>query len=153
MDNNQDGIALFDTLFTNNHISLLKLMLPLLSSSGQKSLALYIKYLELQYTIQYFTRHPQGIIFSTPNTENTYDLNHVLTSALPYCNPQEKDTLMQLRNMLGSLQNLQDMMEMLNTMKELFPEGFEPSENGGMFGGLSPEMFEQISSMFGNPGS
>ena len=37
--------------------------------------------------------------------------------------------------------------------KELFPEGFEASESGGMFGGLSPKMFEQISSMFGNPGS
>lgn len=153
MDNNQDGIALFDTLFTNNHISLLKLLLPLLSPSGQKSLAFYIKYLELQYTIQYFARHPQGIIFSPPNTENTYDLNHVLTSALPYCNPREKDTLMQLRNMINNFQNIQDMLEMLNTMKELFPEGFEPSESGGMFGGFSPEMFEQISSMFGTSGS
>lgn len=151
MENSPNGIELFDTLFTNNHICMMKLLLPLLSPSVQKKLAIYIKYLELQYTLQYFTKHPQGICFASPHAETPYDFNTVLDDFLPYCTSREKDSILQLRTMLNRFRNLQDMMEMMNTMKELFPEGFEAAENGDLFNSLSPEMFENISSMFGNP--
>lgn len=151
MENKQDGITLFDTLFTNNHICIMKLLLPLLSPSKQKNLAIYIKFLELQYTLQYFSHHPQGLCFSTQNTGASYDIENVFDNFLPYCTPREKDNIMQIRNLMNNFHNLQDMMEMINTMKELFPENFDPTENGGLFGNFSPEMFENISSMFGNP--
>ena len=45
--NNQDGIIAFDTLFTNNHICMMKLLLPMLPPSNQKSIAIYIKYMAI----------------------------------------------------------------------------------------------------------
>lgn len=126
-ENKQYGIDVFDTLFTNNHICMMKLMLPLLPSSLQKNIAIYIKYLELQYTLQYFSRHPLGLM-GTASSHMTGGTDTVLNSMLPYCTPKERQNLTQIRNMIQTMENMKDMMEMLETMKELFPEGF--SGNG-----------------------
>lgn len=126
-ENKQYGIDVFDTLFTNNHICMMKLMLPLLPSSLQKNIAIYIKYLELQYTLQYFSRHPLGLM-GTTSSHMAGETDTVLNSMLPYCTPKERQNLTQIRNMIQTMENMKDMMEMLETMKELFPEGF--SGNG-----------------------
>ncbi len=140
MENKQDGITIFDALFTNNHICMMKLLLPMLSPSGQKNIAIYIKYLELQYTLKYFARHPQGLSLSPQPDDSMHDFNNIFENLLPYCTPREKERFLQIRNMLNTFRNMQDMMETINTMKELFPEGFDFSENSG-FGSLFPDMF------------
>ena len=140
-ENKQDGIAVFDTLFTNNHICMMKLLLPLLSPSMQKGIAIYIKFQELQYTLQYFTRHPLGLVGTNIGTAPA-DTNAVLDSILPFCAEKERQSLTQMKNMLQTMQNLKDMMEMMETMKELFPEGFVGSGNGnGMDFSQMAEMF------------
>lgn len=139
-ENKQDGIAVFDTLFTNNHICMMKLLLPLLSPSMQKGIAIYIKFQELQYTLQYFTRHPLGLVGT--NTGNAPpDTNAVLDSILPLCAEKERQSLTQIKNMMQTMQNLKDMMEMMETMKELFPEGFTGGGDGGMNFSQMAEMF------------
>lgn len=154
-ENKQDGIAIFDTLFTNNHICMMKLLLPLLSPPLQKGIAIYIKFQELQYTLQYFAKHPSGLIGTNTGTAPA-DTNAVLDSILPFCAEKERQSLLQVKNMMQNLQNLKDMMEMLETMKELFPESFSgASENrdfsqmAEMFsafgGGISPEMIAAFS--------
>ena len=52
----QDGnkVMAFDTLFSTNHIAMLKILLSCLDYQAQKSMAVYIKFLELQYTIHYY---------------------------------------------------------------------------------------------------
>jgi len=150
-ENKQDGIAIFDTLFTNNHICMMKLLLPLLSPTLQKGIAIYIKFQELQYTLQYFTKHPLGLIGANTDTAST-DTDAVLDSILPFCTEKERQSLTQMKNMMQTMQNLKDMMEMLETMKELFPENFSGtgenrdfSQMAEMFsafggGGISPDM-------------
>ncbi len=50
-----DKIQAFDALFTTNHIQMYKILLPYLEASLQKQLAVYIKYMEFQYTLTYFS--------------------------------------------------------------------------------------------------
>lgn len=145
-ENKQDGIAIFDTLFTNNHICMMKLMLPLLSPSLQKGIAVYIKYQELQYTLQYFSKHPLGLIGA--NSADTSDeSNTILDNLLPYCTPKERQNVTQLRNMMQTMQNMKEMMEMMETMKELFPEGFAGGGDGMDFSQIS-EMFSAFGGNF-----
>lgn len=147
-DNKQDGIAVFDTLFTNNRICMMKIVLPFLPPSFQKSIAIYIKYLELQYTMQYFAKHPLGIFSGQNATESqTLDPDTMWENILPYCTPAEKEKVKQMRDMMQTFNSMKDMMEMLETMKELFPEGFtSPEGMSEMFsGGFGvPENFSNL---------
>lgn len=161
MENKQDGIIAFDTLFTNNHICMLKLLLPMLPPSNQKSIAIYIKYMELQYTLQYFARHPQGFYIPTaPNDNIPPDINTLIETLLPYCTSREKESFTQMRNMFNTFRNMQEMMEMMNMIKEMFPEGFAPSGSNDCdtpdempvanFSNLSPDILTGLSSMLGS---
>lgn len=144
-DIKQDSVIAFDTLFTNNHIRMLKILLPFLDNSMQKNIAIYIKYQELQYVFQYFNpanRKSQLSACFHKESAN-FDINTICDEILPYCNDQEKKQLNQIKNFMQTIKNFQDMMEMMETMKELFPEGM----NGE--GGFNPEVLSGLGSMFG----
>ena len=51
------NVMAFDALYTTNQIQKLKVLLPYIEPSMQKHLAVYIKYMELQYTIQFTKKH------------------------------------------------------------------------------------------------
>ncbi len=120
-----DKIQAFDTLFTNNHIQMYKILLPYFDPEIQKQLAVYIKYMEFEYTRTYFKLHPYAY---TPK-ENTPDTNELLNEILPLCASDEKKRIQKLMDMVNNMKNVQQMMETLNTMKELFPDGFDFGEN------------------------
>ena len=63
----QDGnkVMAFDTLFSTNHIAMLKILLSCLDYQAQKSMAVYIKFLELQYTIHYYNQNPHPCLLYT----------------------------------------------------------------------------------------
>ncbi len=151
-ENKQDGIAVFDTLFTNNHICMLKVLLPFLPPASQKSIAVYIKYLEFQYTLQYFSKHPFGLSTSTSSHgQNPPNLEDMWEKLMPYCNSSEKQKFQQMRNMMQTFQNMKDMMEMMDTMKELFPEGLNGADISSMMGnsnGMDFSQFSQMSELF-----
>ena len=46
-------ISAFDTLFSNNHIQMLKVLLPYMDNQFQKYLAIYIKFQELQVALNF----------------------------------------------------------------------------------------------------
>ena len=62
-ERDQDKVTTFDTLFTNNQIQKLKILMTYLDRSMQKNMAIYIKYLELQYTMEFFRRFPSANAF------------------------------------------------------------------------------------------
>ena len=51
-----EAVIAFDTLYTQNHIQILKILLPYFDPYGQNHLAVWIKYLELRYTLEYVSR-------------------------------------------------------------------------------------------------
>jgi len=79
-----DRVSAFDTLFTNNHIRMLKIVMPLFEPSMQRHIAVYIKYLELQYTLSYFNK------YNLPPFSGSVDTHTLLGDIIPYCSPEEK---------------------------------------------------------------
>lgn len=122
-DNIQDKVMAFDTLFTNNHIQKLKILISYMDHSMQKTLAIYIKYLELQYTISFFQHYPNAL---PGYGKSTPDISSLCEDMLPYCSNNEKQQMESMRNMFQTFQSYKDMMEMMQMMKELFPEGGNP---------------------------
>lgn len=51
-DNDNDYVLVFDHFYTNNHIQIMKTLLPYIDSAAMPMLPVMIKYLELQYTIK-----------------------------------------------------------------------------------------------------
>lgn len=145
-DISRESIIAFDTLFTNDHIRMLKILLPFLKDSMQKNIAVYIKYREFEYVFQYFrSPHSKKDLTSCLADKNTdFDLDNILDALLPYCSDPEKKQFMQLKGLLRTMHDFRDMMEMMNTIKELFPEGIKNDA------GSDPEFFSVLSNLFGN---
>ena len=148
-DIRQGSVAAFDAQFTNNQICKLKVLIRFLDPSMQRSIAVCIKFMELQYTLQ-LSRHPVHRVKSTlpgaVNEESDFDFDKVCDELLPYCDAREKQQFTQIRNMFQTMHSMQGMMEMMESMKELFPEGMGSGDGQG---GFNPEMLAAMSSMFG----
>ena len=57
-EQNSKTINAFDSLFTTNRIQMLKILLPRLAPEQQSGFAVYIKLLELQYTLSLLRKPP-----------------------------------------------------------------------------------------------
>lgn len=139
-----DKIQAFDTLFTNNQIQIYKILLPYFEPPMQKQMAIYIKYMEFQYTLSYFKLHP----YAYPAKETPADTSEICGEILPYCSASEKERIKKMMDLSSTMKNAKEMMETINMMKELFPEGFSFGEGGD----LSPDAM-QMFQMFGQFGS
>lgn len=125
-----DKVLIFDTIFTNNHIKMLKVLLSYFDPEVQKMLAVYIKFLELQHTLAYFKNHTHVFpIGQSPSSGNPLDIGNLCQEILPYCTQKEREKMGQLRQMQQSMENFRQMQQMMEMMKELFPDGF-PSFSG-----------------------
>ncbi|MCM1569556.1 MAG: hypothetical protein NC081_08930 [Roseburia sp.] len=118
-------ITAFDTLFTTNQIQILKILLTYLAPSSRKGLAIYIKLLELRYTIAFFDKHPHADILHAPDADNS-DKFQIFDEILPLCSPSEQEKLQKMRSMYQNFENMQEMMQIVQMMQEMFPEGNSP---------------------------
>lgn len=143
MDNNPDGIMAFDALFTTNHIRMLKLLLGYLEPPLQGKLAVYIKFLELQYTLTFFHQNPSASL-SLCSGYRRGEFTELLDDMLPFCEPEEKEKIQNIQNMFSNLKNMQEMMEMVQMMQEVSPEMFSGFGDGDM-----SQMMEMMQGMFG----
>jgi len=137
----QEKIIAFDTLFTTNHIQMLKILLTYAEPSQQKTMAVYIKFLELQYTLSFFRQYPS----SPMNFPKEEKLNaaKICDEILPFCNPSQQEMVNNMKTMYQNFENMQEMMQMIQMMKELFPD----SDNSPDGNPLS-----MLSGMFGSDG-
>ncbi len=153
-----DKVTAFDALFTNNQIQKLKVLLSYVDSPMQRQLAVYIKFLELKYTMELFQRSPQ-LSVSPALQEGSFDPAKLCQEVTPYCSPGEQKQLNQFASMLQAMSHYQEMMEMVQMFQEMFPEGMSFSgaevggkeesdgsgnngnqESGDGFGGMNPDM-------------
>lgn len=131
-DSKQDKVTAFDTLFTNNHIQKLKVLITYLDPSMQRNMAIYIKYLELQHTMYFFRRYPASAM-PLPR-EPSMDVSRLCGEMIPYCDDTQRAQMENMQNMFRTFENYKEMMEMVQMMKEMFPEGENPLN--GLFGGM-----------------
>lgn len=152
-----DAIAAFDSLFTTNRIQMLKVLLPRLSPEAQGNFAVYIKFLELQYTVTFLQMHPSipllgtgkqlsGNLFQSDNA----DTIELLDELLPFSGPEERTKIEGMRNMLQNMGKMQEMMEMMQMLQEMFPEGMNADNPMDMFSNMAGSDMASMFRMFGS---
>ncbi len=125
MANNHEeaaNVMAFDALYTTNQIQKLKVLLPYIEPSMQKNLAVYIKYMELQYTMRYVRRHPIKISGCSISTDQKPDLQSLCRQLSLYSTPEEIKQLDQLCNMLQTMETVQEMSQTISALQEIFPD-------------------------------
>ena len=117
----QDEIYAYDTLYTNRQIQMLKLAMPLLPSVYRSFLAIYIKFLELQYTINIAKNtgfsedrrnEKTGFSISTETMENYFQ------SIMPYLSDDDKGKIQKIKNMLQTMEQFKQMKPILDMMSQ-----------------------------------
>ena len=155
-EQNTKTITAFDSLFTTNKIQMLKILLPRLAPEQQSGFAVYIKLLELQYTLSLLRRHPgtrlmgngrqlSANFFQGDNTDTV----ELLDELIPFSGPEERSRLENIKNMIANFKKMQEMMEMIQMLQELFPEGMGRDNPADMFSGMSDMDMSAIFQMFG----
>ena len=152
-----DKVTAFDALFTNNQIQKLKVLISYVDSPMQRQLAIYIKFLELKYTLELFQRSPQLTVSPMPQ-EGPLDAGRLCQEVTPYCSPRERNQLNQFSSMFQAMSHYQETMEMVKMFQDMFPEGMSfpgaeaaGSEGGdGAAGGINPDLMSAgLGGLFG----
>ncbi|MFI3211749.1 MAG: hypothetical protein R3Y24_00230 [Eubacteriales bacterium] len=141
--NENEAVAMFDTLYTTNHLQIMKIILPYLEADLQKKLAIYIKFQEMKYTMNFFKEHSiSGCdrLFC----KKDFDMNHMLHDMAPYFTEKERNLASQYSN----IKNMMDSMEQFAPIIKMFQASGGMGDNMDFLKGmLSPEqvdMFEMF---------
>lgn len=119
-----EQIYAFDSLYTTNHIQMLKILLPCLPPPLQKNLALYIKFLELRYTISFLNAHPY--VLSGCGFDKKYKEQEIpLDDLLPYLTPGEAENFRQLQKGMDMMKQFSKMQKNMEALKGILPEGMD----------------------------
>lgn len=139
-------ITAFDSLFTTNHIQMLKIMLPYIGSNAQKSLAVCIKYMELQYTIDFYRNYPLSPCLAP---EESFDFGKMCKELIPYCTPGEKMQMEQFQTMFHSMEMYREVSKAMELMKDFMPDmgSFAPGAASGGEGGGTDNMLQALMNM------
>ncbi|HKM05243.1 MAG TPA: hypothetical protein VJZ04_11775 [Lachnospiraceae bacterium] len=154
-----DKIYSFDSLFTNNHIQILKILMYYSDSKTNKTLAPFIKYLEFSHTIQHFKKKSYGIC-SCEDQKKDIDISNLCNEIKGYCTNDEKQKLEQIQTMFSSMKMIQEMTQTMDLFKNMSNQNSDSSSESSAFnpmdmlmGILTPEqqsMFEMFNSMQGD---
>lgn len=159
-----DKILAFDTLFTNNHIKMLKILVFYLEPPLQNMLAVYIKFLELQHTLKYinsnilpsYTTHSNSTNMPIPFLSflGNIDLGTLCRDVIPYCTDSEKEKVQNISQIFQMMDNYKNISETMEMMKEFFPDGMsDPGDMFSFFGNGNTgnmDIFQMFSSMMNN---
>ena len=164
----------FDELTMPSELQTLKLLLPYTPVSGQQSIWILIKFMELQYTMQIF-RHPENLLHTQTFHHSPASPMDMLEEVSPYLAPGDAEMLSTLCNVL----NIMEMMQTFQDSSDFSGEGsadhrennYENTDSGRQnppmhFGGMNPmdlmmgilspeqqEMFQMYQNMFSNSDS
>lgn len=126
----QNKVAAFDTLFSTNHIQMLKVILPYMDNQTQKSMAVYIKFLELNYTIEFYKKNPCPLC-GCMEKGGAFDIQKLCAELLPYCTDEERKKIEQIRNLLQSMEMYKEMSKTMEMMKDFMPDMTSSAESSG----------------------
>lgn len=153
-----EAIIAFDTLYTTNHLQMLKLLLPYLDMDNQHRLAMYIKWQELMYTISFGKRYLDSACKTRYSPKKELDISGLLPLLFPYCSEEEKNTLSQFSQMQNMMKTWQDVAQYLPMIQEMMgtfssmtgnsPGNTGSCEQDGMMEMLKNMMSPQQQSMF-----
>ena len=128
-----DAILAFDTLYTNNHMKILKMLLPYVDSKHQKLLAMYIKWQEFTFTMEFFKHYSVNLYSADFVNKKPLDISNIISLVIPYCTEKEKQLLLQFSQMQNMMQMMEGIQEYLPLIQQFMASG---SENGNPLGGM-----------------
>lgn len=137
------AILAFDTLYTTNHMKILKLLLPYLDHEYQRKLAVYIKLQELLFTLRFFNEYSVCLYDNNFGERKELRIDTLLPLLKPYCNENEQSFLNQFSQM-------QNMMDMYQNMSQYMPFISQMMSGMGGLGGNdfnADSMFEMVKNM------
>lgn len=128
-----DAVLAFDLLYTTNHIQMLKATLPYAPKHMQPMFAVFIKYMELAYTLSCIN---QPLLSSTTASEqglNAESITNLISALEQYLTENERKKMNQIKDMM---RNLEQMREMQKVMELLQPSG---SDTGNILSNIMPK--------------
>ena len=135
IEENTKAILAFDTLYTTNHMKILKLLIPYLESEQQKKLAVFIKWQELMFTMKFFKQYSACFYSHDFKQSKKLDLNSLIPLLSPYCSESEKAVISQfsqMQNIMGMMEQMQVYMPMIQQFMSSMSEDNTNSENKNM---------------------
>lgn len=132
-----DYVLAFDHFYTNNHIQILKALLPYINTQNMPMLPVMIKYMELKYTLSLVqsgknplnqfnsassSEHGQDIFMSSA-TNNTPELEQVYQSVKKYLAPDEEKMFSQLLKMIRTVNQAKEMQQMMEMFQSMNGDG------------------------------
>ena len=126
----EDYVSIFDHLYTNNHIQILKSLLPFMETSDTLYLPILIKYMELKYTISLLQHSRKNTTSneiriaqkSTPNESkfnNNMNLNEIYKIIHKYLAPNEDKAFSNILNTMQTIKNFQEMQSLMESFRKL----------------------------------
>lgn len=124
-------ILAFDTLYTTNHMKILKVLLPYLECEYQKKLAVYIKWQELLFTIHHMKHFSTPLYCKCCAPKKEPDFAVLAQTLSPYCNEQERKLLSgfsQIKNYTSLFSQIQEYLPLLQGMISSDSGNFNPMD-------------------------
>lgn len=138
MENSKtDPITAFDTLYTTNHLQMMKIILPHLQEDMQSNIAVYIKLNEFLFALRFSKESRHHADFKSRKKE--VDMQSLIGEISPYLNGNEKDMLKKLADMKDNMEKFQQISQMMQMMEgasdspESLLQGFLSEEQMAMF--------------------
>ena len=128
-----EAIQAFDTLYTTNHMKILKLLLPYLEQEHQKNLAIFIKWQELVFTLNFFKQYSASLYSSDFKRSKKLDLNTLLPLLMPYCSESEKNIMSQFLQMQNIIHTMEDVQQYLPMIQQFMAAMSSENDSSGMF--------------------
>lgn len=130
MDDN-DYVLAFDHFYTNNHIQILKSLLPFIENDNSNKLPVFIKYMELQYTISLCNEGKQPVkdglsACSKHSSDSNFDfsenLEKIYHAIHKYLAPDEEKSISQLLSAFNTMKNIREMQQMMEMFQSMNPD-------------------------------
>lgn len=121
--NEHDKITAFDTLYTNNHIQMLKIVMPYFDEQMRRKLAVYIKYLELRHTLDCYHSHSYELSGCSFEKEE-FNINKICSELIPFCTGEEKRKLEQIADIFRTIETYKEISRTMEIMKDFAPDLF-----------------------------
>ena len=153
-DNENEFVSEFDDMTTTDRIRMLKAALPYVDIGMQRYMAIYIKFLELMYTISYFRNEPQK--FSAHFTKcKSSDPREIMNGLKKYCSKSEQASVEQILQMMQAFEMYKKYSAFMQPFESMNAGTSEDSGGdnnpfSSLVGMLSPEqkkMFEAFREM------
>lgn len=103
-------LTAIDQIANRNHLQMFKAAIPYLPRENQRFFSFYVKFLELQNVISFFSAQ-QGSLHSCAAGGEGTNLSEMLNDIRTFCDDKEKNMIDQISNLMTTMELFSMIME------------------------------------------